>query len=214
MEHYYHTIEGWFDYPEVYILAVEKAPDKGIFVEVGTWVGRSLVFLATTVINSNKDIIVYGIDDFSGSPGEISIFNAKSFPLQRVESDGSEKIKEEFLKNIEPVFAVVRPIFKKSVDVATMFDDESIDFCFIDSDHSYESIKKEIDTWYPKIKPGGMIGGHDLQLEPVARAVTEKFGGNFILDNQPSVVKEVFPENNNFHIHYGSPNMSWYHFKN
>ena len=40
-------------------------------------------------------------------------------------------------------------------------DDGTLDFVFIDADHSYEGAKQDIAAWYPKVKKGGWIGGHD-----------------------------------------------------
>jgi len=42
---------------------------------------------------------------------------------------------------------------------------QSLDFVFIDGDHSYEGTKKDIQLWMSKIKPGGWIGGHDYKHE-------------------------------------------------
>ena len=53
--------------------------------------------------------------------------------------------------------------------------DEYLDFVYIDADHSYEEVKKDIDLWLPKIRKGGIIGGHDMHLEDVQKAVAEKF---------------------------------------
>ncbi len=53
-----------------------------------------------------------------------------------------------------------------------------IDFAFIDADHSYEGCANDIELWYDKIKPGGVIAGHDYneKLFPgVVRAVDEFF---------------------------------------
>ena len=44
---------------------------------------------------------------------------------------------------------------------STMFPDEYFDFVYIDANHKYEYVKKDIEYWYPKIKKGGMISGHD-----------------------------------------------------
>lgn len=56
-----------------------------------------------------------------------------------------------------------------------------LDFVFIDADHSYEGVKRDIEIWLPKIKKGGLLGGHDYNNPripegiEVKRAVDEKF---------------------------------------
>ena len=39
--------------------------------------------------------------------------------------------------------------------------DEYFDLVYIDADHTYESVKDDIAAWFPKVKPGGWITGHD-----------------------------------------------------
>lgn len=41
--------------------------------------------------------------------------------------------------------------------------DASLDFAFLDDDHSESGCRRSIAAWYPKIKPGGWIGGHDYE---------------------------------------------------
>jgi len=48
-----------------------------------------------------------------------------------------------------------------SVEVAKEFPDESLDFVFIDADHSYEAVKADIEAWTPKVRKGGVVSGHD-----------------------------------------------------
>jgi predicted O-methyltransferase YrrM len=67
---------------------------------------------------------------------------------------------------------------KRSCEAAAFVGDGSRDFVFIDADHSYEGCKADIDTWLPKLKPNGLIGGHDYQNPDfpafgVTRAVDE-----------------------------------------
>lgn len=52
-------------------------------------------------------------------------------------------------------------IKKDSIEAALNFKDESIDFLYIDANHAYDFIKKDIEIWYPKVKKGGIFGGHD-----------------------------------------------------
>jgi|3_EtaG_2_1085321.scaffolds.fasta_scaffold09822_5 cephalosporin hydroxylase len=48
-----------------------------------------------------------------------------------------------------------------SVDVAKVFPDGYFDFIYIDADHTYEGCLADLRAWYPKIKQGGIIAGHD-----------------------------------------------------
>lgn len=54
--------------------------------------------------------------------------------------------------------------------------DESLDFVFIDADHTYQSVLADIQNWTPKVKPGGYICGHDINMNAVERAVSETLG--------------------------------------
>jgi len=72
---------------------------------------------------------------------------------------------------------VVRPLCTTSELAAPMIPDESLDWVYIDADHSYKNCRKDLDLWVPKVKHGGIIAGHDFYVmdEPtrVARAVME-----------------------------------------
>ena len=58
------------------------------------------------------------------------------------------------------------------------FEDGSLDFVYIDANHTYESVKSDIEAWLPKVRKGGIISGHDYLRcwEGVIHAVNEKFG--------------------------------------
>ena len=44
---------------------------------------------------------------------------------------------------------------------ANLFEDESLDFIFIDANHAYDFVVEDINIWYPKLKKGGIFSGHD-----------------------------------------------------
>lgn len=45
--------------------------------------------------------------------------------------------------------------------VAKRFDDESLDLVFIDADHSEGGVRTDLAAWVPKVRPGGIVAGHD-----------------------------------------------------
>jgi predicted O-methyltransferase YrrM len=64
-------------------------------------------------------------------------------------------------------------IRKTSVEAAKDFPDGHFDFVYIDGDHSYECCKEDMEAWYPKIKKGGVLCGHDFVTISVAQACRE-----------------------------------------
>ena len=67
----------------------------------------------------------------------------------------------------------VRVIRLPSVDAASSFGWESIDFWQTDGCHKYEMVVADIRAWWPKIKPGGIACGDNYEAPSVARAVDE-----------------------------------------
>lgn len=53
-----------------------------------------------------------------------------------------------------------------------------LDFVFIDADHSYEGCLSDIKAWFPKVRSGGYITGHDCELPAVKKAIVEFFGAD------------------------------------
>ena len=62
-------------------------------------------------------------------------------------------------------------IRKVSQEAVNDFPDESLDFVYIDAHHSYSSVLGDTKAWYPKVKKGGYLAGHDLELLQVSSAV-------------------------------------------
>jgi hypothetical protein len=53
-----------------------------------------------------------------------------------------------------------------SLDAAARVPDGSLDFVYIDANHAYEFVKQDIEAWYPKVKKGGWLCGHDYDPHP------------------------------------------------
>lgn len=97
----------------------------------------------------------------------------------------------------------------KSVKVAKTVEDESLDFVFIDADHSYEAVKEDIEAWTPKVRMGGIVSGHDYYVfrsgnDGVIRAVDE-----FVKDKY----KLKLTDKDNDNPHKDSRQQCWYFLK-
>ena len=68
MKQTYFNIPGWFNYHESYDMIVDQIDSNGKIVEIGSFMGRSTHYLATSLMNANKEQVkIYAIDTFEGS---------------------------------------------------------------------------------------------------------------------------------------------------
>lgn len=95
-----------------------------------------------------------------------------------VDQDPLHIAQEEASKRLSQYIGKVSWIFKKSLDALNEIPDE-LDFVYIDGNHDENFVREDILFYYPKIKPGGVIGGHDFyngfcrEHDGVVRAVTQ-----------------------------------------
>jgi predicted DNA-binding protein (MmcQ/YjbR family) len=66
-------------------------------------------------------------------------------------------------------------IRKLSLDAAKDFQDESLDFIFIDASHQYPAVLDDMKAWIPKVRKGGLVSGDDYgdKFPGVAKSVAE-----------------------------------------
>jgi hypothetical protein len=67
MEHFYEEIQGWFDYQNVYDIAIKTLPENSMIVELGCWKGKSSCYLLTEAQNSGKMLNILFVDTWEGS---------------------------------------------------------------------------------------------------------------------------------------------------
>jgi len=147
----YNNIEGFFTWPTFYRDMVNRFPSESLFVEVGSYQGKSIVYLDSVQKELGKKMQLVAVDHFTG------------------QSDG---MLEKFIYNVKDID--VNIMVGDSVEFAEDFEDSSIDLLFIDAAHDYESVKADIEAWLPKVR--GVIAGHDYPAYPgVMKAVDERF---------------------------------------
>lgn len=143
--------------PELSWLAFQAVTHRCI-VEVGSYLGRS-----TRVLADNTPGKVYALDDWYG-PRDVDWMT----------EEHRAGIYDQFLLNMAGVDDKVIPVRADHNQVVHIY--EAPDMVFIDGDHEFENVKRDIDRWLPQVVPGGLISGHDAEKPGVAKAIREAFG--------------------------------------
>lgn len=151
------SIQGWMSWDELAWLA-DQATRHQFIIELGSYAGRS-----TRVLADNTPGVVIAVDDWRGCRNE----GDKDLVEQ-------EDLFPTFVKNLEDHIEKDKVIIQlANHEDALLNFGEVPDFVFIDGDHRYASVKRDIQAWYPLIKEGGIIAGHDSGFADVDRAVRE-----------------------------------------
>lgn len=94
------------------------------------------------------------------------------------------QIYEEAINRLIPYNCV---IYKNtSMGAVEFFEDNSLDFAFIDGNHEYEHVLEDIQAWYEKVKPGGIIAGHDYKEDSINKYGVIEAVEKFTTDNNIS----------------------------
>jgi hypothetical protein len=172
MDHFFDSIHGWWWGPDHqwYNDSVDRTPDGGHMVEVGCFKGRSTAQLVVNVINSGKNIRVDCVDNWLGSEEH------RAGGLAEDVDAVNGTLFEAFTANMSPVAGYYNVVRMDSVAAAATYEDNTLDWVFIDASHDYDSVVADINAWLPKVKSGGIISGHDWFHPPVCQAVTDTLG--------------------------------------
>jgi len=71
-------------------------------------------------------------------------------------------------------------LFQKSEKAVELFPDKYFDYLYIDGEHSYEGVMKDLELWHPKVKDEGILAGHDynsLVAWPGVTKAVKEFAG-------------------------------------
>lgn len=141
-----------------------------IGAEIGIWKGKMSQFLLR-----REDLTLYMVDSWLAVPGlEAEGFTADAQAQNHVDAI----LRTDFAADRRIVLHVDSEI------AAMTTPDESLDFVFIDADHSYEGVRKDIRAWMSKLKRGALLAGHDYDNpnerngKEVKRAVDDTVSDN------------------------------------
>jgi hypothetical protein len=157
----WYAVSGWGEQiVPVYEEMVRSAQDGAVFVEVGSWLGQSAVGMGQAIKAMQKDIRFYTVDHGFGSPTDTLLMQY----LTQIGGCSTGYLCVNLDK--AQVRDTVVPLATDSTLAAKLFPDNSVDFVYIDAEHSREALLRDLRLWWPKVKPGGIIGGHDYHGFP------------------------------------------------
>jgi cephalosporin hydroxylase len=161
---YWYEIDGWFSWRSAQEEAVTAFPADSRFVEVGTYLGRSLCSLGEVVASSGKRITVIGVDTCRGSGPEG--WRSKDYHAPAVEMGGGTFAGTLHKNILDCGFGdTIQLIISDSMSASQIFPNDSLEWVHLDARHDYESVKADIEAWLPKVKAGGWLSGDDYNQE-------------------------------------------------
>lgn len=97
--------------------------------------------------------------------------------------------KEEALRTLSEFEGRYEVIHEYSKEAAQKIPDNSLDFCYIDGDHSLGGVYEDVTTWIKKMKKGGIISGHDFS-DSSKSGMRDYWGGH--LENRVETVLKYY----------------------
>jgi len=153
------------------VIEVLRGSDPRAGAEVGTKFGRCSDYF----LRAFPRLYMYAIDKWDkdldvDSPRDIGhdTYTSKHWNFRRIEFQFKETMRRHKGR--------YKMLQMASLDAAKRIEDGSLDFVFIDAQHTYKCVVEDILAWRPKIKPGGWLTGHDYnhdRFPGVVRAVDE-----------------------------------------
>jgi predicted O-methyltransferase YrrM len=164
----YKDIQGWFDYANIYDKQVDLLKNGSTIVEVGCWLGKSSCYLAEKIKESGKKIKLFCVDIWEYTDDD---------PYYLSFRETHPDLLKAFQSNVNALgfSKIIKAVQGESAMVSQTFHDESIDFIFLDGNHHSPFIDDDLKLWYPKLKYGGCIAGHDYIDAPDVRNAVNKF---------------------------------------
>lgn len=120
-----------------------------LLVELGTQNGLSFFCFCQSMKEHQIDGLCYAVDTWAGDE-HTGAYDDSTF----------ESVQAYCREEFRGFSYLLRMLFSEALN---NFADESIDLLHIDGFHTYEAVSEDFRTWYPKVRPGGIILFHDIK---------------------------------------------------
>ena len=134
----------------------------GVVIEIGVWKGASSIFMATEMKRLGIDGVVLCVDTWLGSSEHwthLPYFDQLCF------DHGYPSLHRKFMGNVvaHQLQDTILPIPLDSLNAAAVMAARGIaaDMIHLDGAHDYRSVLSDLQAWWPRLKPGGLLVGDD-----------------------------------------------------
>ena len=125
-------------------LGAEIGVDKGEYSEV--------------LCKANPELHLYSVDPFT-----IDAYEKNNLEVSGTNETHNYNF-ETSIKRLSPYNCTI--IRKTSAEALSDFEDNSLDFVYIDANHDFPNFVFDLHNWIKKVRPGGIVSGHDYQIMP------------------------------------------------
>ena len=159
LKNIYRKVDALLPQPRDFLLRM--IPRSGTCAEVGVYEGH----FTRRIFDIARPSRVYVIDPWLEIPGSKAKYN------QAHQDARYEAVRTRLSAEISTGSAII--IRDTSDAAALLIPDLSLDFVYIDGDHSYEQVAKDLKKYWPKLKNNGLLSGDDYRIPDITRAVAE-----------------------------------------
>lgn len=145
---------------------------------IGAEIGLDRGFFSEALLTHLPNLTLIGVDPWcKATPSsEVGHHEYANWDFKEIEAEYRRRT---------ALFASRAVILKMpSIEAAKWIDDLTLDFVFIDAQHTFSACTADIDAWEPKLKPSGLMMGHDYGARwgGVKRAVDYRYGARARVD--------------------------------
>jgi len=153
-----YILQKSYKYQIAYVRAREHFPHilnaRGLLGE-GAEIGTQHGYFSEVILSSWKGKKLYSIDPWKEFPSEGYVDVANT---PQSEHDEIYRRTLNRLKKFGRRSSILRETSNQALE---HFQDGQLDFVYIDAQHHYEAVKEDVRSWYPKVRKGGILAGHD-----------------------------------------------------
>lgn len=117
----------------------------------GAEIGVEQGVYSETLLSANKDLYLYCVDAWTAYKGY----------RDHTRQEKLDKFYQTTLKRLESYAGRFSIVPNFSMAAVNLFEDNSLDFVYIDANHDFLNVTQDIFYWSKKVRKGGIVAGHD-----------------------------------------------------